>query len=1194
TRESHTFAVRQGRGMTRDHRGLLWIVTEGNGLTVFDPKRKACLTAQQIPAIEQLKNRNLKTIFVDHHDNKWVMAMTGEVYLIDPQGALATIDQMHGFGDQLNFRGSSTIRMTDDGSIWYANNDIIQQLIPHQGESQRYDLYKKHQSLPNVRCLLVDRDNNIWFGTSSSGVYMFPLHTLSQRFSTYSILSYPIKLSNPSVLSVLKINDNQLLAGTDWGGLNVLDLRRNSNTILTHNDKDPGSLPNNAVTALSRDSRGRIWVGTYAGGVAMMNPSTMRFTSVASSMTEAGNRTPFLYVTAIYEDKHQNLWVTTNGDGIYRKGANDTQFTSHLTADNHPPGKSLSTNNVLQIVEDAASELWIATYYGLNRYHVPSGRFEYYFANEKQAGSISHNWVLSLLIDKHEQLWVGTANGLNRFDRTTGKFTVYNTRDGLPGNIIQAMTLDSEGQIWISTNNGLARMNPRTHHITTWNKADGLTGDEFNPRSVHVTDDGLLMFGSTSGLNVFDARHLRSQDKAPAVVFTSLKAQFPNSPDKQTEHYHPTDDQPIEIAYNHANIEIRMTMFNYSRSEKIHYLSRIEGIDTTWTDRGNTPTISFAKLPYGRYTVMVKARLTPTMEGPVSRLHLHVMPPWWLTAKGGVLYVLIVLILLWLYTHFSRRANAVKNRLRMGELQQQQTEAVYRERLHFFSGVSHELKTPLSLILSSTRRIATLLGDNNDVNVLKRNAEKLQRRIEQLLVFHRMYDQKISINRQPNDLMAFVRLVMQEFEPDAVSLRIRLSLITYANRMQLCYDTDVIDKIVSNLLSNAFKFTPEGGEITVTVKAEKDPAHREDMLLVTIAVSDTGCGIASEDLPHVFDRLYTRGGLSNPKGTGIGLALSKELAQALGGHLMVESIPQRGSTFTLTFPAQEGKMEESDPSAPVHEIIFAPPWEDQKDITKPLEDHDKEHTLLIIDDNTDMRNNLRDLFLKDYNILTSNSGTQGVSMALDRQPDLIITDVMMPGMNGYELCKAIRENLATSHIPIIIVTALESDNSIITALEHAADDVITKPFNAAILELKVRNLVNRRLRADRHIHQDAVIDMEAITNNALDKRFMTKLIDLIEMNADNPRFGIPDLIREMGLSKSVFYRKVKSMTNRSVVELIHAVRLKKAARLLGTTEASVNDVALQSGFNDTGYFIKVFKEHYDSTPGEWRSLRSFR
>lgn len=1184
TTEANSIPIKKGRGMIADKNGLLYIVTEGNGLVVFNSETKQIdfMIGNQLPTLF------LKSIFIDREGRKWITTMNGGYFVVDEMDKLMPLVQYTPLDVNQN-NDNKAIAHASNGDIWIANSSSLTKIDFKSKESEVFNFLTEKSPFQMVRCVFADRSGNVWIGTGTNGVLLFTPSDFAQNFNTISTTSNSFKLSNPSVLSILKLGDEKLLVGTDWGGLNVFDLRKKTRIVLTHSELNKSkTLPNDAVTALFQDSYGVIWVGTYQGGLSKLNLNGYDFQRVIPLTTE-GNPLDVMHVTNIYEDKSLNLWVSTNGTGLFLFNRVTNTFKQYRNS-SIPRGMEVSTNNILQVLQDDRQHYWIGTYYGLNRLNIEDGSFDYYIADNKVKRSISHNWILCMSFDLNGNLWLGTANGLNRYNRESNDFKAYFENNGLPSNTINAIVPDKMGYLWISTNKGISRFDPKTEKFDNFTKSDGLTGAEFIGRASFVDEHGEFFFGSTTGLNSFFPAQLSVVAQPLAVVFTSISA-LSTSPsilpyvDKDIDR-----TRKIELDHSHTNMVIEFSTLIYSKTDQIKYFYQMEGIDTSWVSLGNMHSVTFPKLPSGSYMFHVKALLSNSLsDAKVSSLKIIIRPPYFLSVWAWLFYVLIFMVILYLYQQFLRRNALIKSKLHITEHEKIKAEELYHEKLSFFSNISHELKTPLTIIIGYTEKLEKERCDDLNLIILKRNTNKLQRRIEQLLDFQKVDSGGMNLNLQYNDIVGYLRLIMHEFSYEATLHNIEYTFVTNKKRLSLRFDPEIIDKIITNLLSNAFKFTPDGGVISLYLKIEEESV--EGVSKIKIAVEDNGVGILEEDLPFVFDRFFSKPGLSSHKGTGIGLALAYELAIKHDGQIMVERRSSGGTMFAFCFfvKSEEEMDIEVFPSfvefihkSSSHASLIAASLENTNEFDKLL-------TMLIVDDHADMRQYMGDIFEKEFNIIYATDGAMGLELAAKYQPDIIITDVMMPNIDGLEFCKRIKSSVALSHIPVVIVTAVFSESKKIEGLEFGADDYITKPFNSKFLELKVRNIMSRRERVAHYLKNAESISAEMLTSNLTDQLFMERLISLVEKNASDSDFGIQEIISKLGMSKSVFYRKVKSITNESVVDLIRAVRLKKAARLLVTTNLSVNEVAYQVGYSDAGYFIKVFKEYFETTPGEYKS-----
>lgn len=1189
--ETNSFAIKKGRSFTEDNNGILWISTEGNGLILFDRKSNTILTDTiKYPIITQISDPYLKSVFIDSIGSKWISSKSQGIYLANKENRLIQHYQETEENGYCSSNEGYAINKTTNGDIWYANSTEIKKISTRTNKIKSFPVTSSNELFKNIRCVYPDNFGNIWIGTSSNGVFLFLPTDFSNNITTISSNTKPFKLNNPSVLSIYRHFDN-LLVGTDWGGLNIFNLKTMKSTNLTHSASNPNSIGSDAVTTIFKDSKDQFWLGFYSGGLCKFNVNTFKSTNYKDDKSNPQSIS-FNDVVNIYEDKELNLWISTNGGGLNLYNQKTKTFKA-FKENKKTNGTAISTNNVLQVFEDSNGKIWIATYYGLNVINQDRNSFKYYFTDFSSPRSISHNWVYCIAEDLNSDIWIGTANGLNKYNKKTDDFTIYRMEQGLPGNVIFGIITDDKGYLWLSTNNGISCFNPKSEVIKNFNISDRSIVNEFNPRSFFKSKDGEIYFGGITGLCYFNPDSLIMYNENLRVSFTSIK--YLNKIDSKLEgelHFNANLNETRNLKLNHdqTNISIEFSAFNYFKPERVKYAYKMEGIDTNWVFIGTNRSLSFPKIEPGNYTLSVKAYTNNNWSKAMpSVITITVNPPLYLTLTAKLFYLIIVILTIYLYQRHRHANTLIKTRLMIAELEREKTEIIYNEKISFFSNISHELKTPLTIILGYAEKWSEKNEQDKNLIILKRNTKKLKQRIEQLLDFQKMDSGMMMLNVQKIDIIDFIRHIIKDFSYEALNNTIKFSYVSNKEFSNILFDTEKVEKIITNLLSNAFKFTPVGGEITVTLTINDNEKATKLGNEISIEIKDSGIGISKEDLPLIFDRFFSKPGFSSTKGTGIGLALTRELAKIHNGDIHAVSTLGIGSTFTFSFKAEVELEDIAYPKKSMSyiEIINEPSDIEPKENKKKNIQFSKEKTILIADDQEDIKQYIADIFQNDFNIITASDGKNALDLAIQHQPDIIITDILMPVMNGLEFCHKLKTNILISHIPIILVTALHSEQKHIEGLEYGADDYLDKPFNSRILELKVKNIIARTEHWGNIIKKDENIIAEKITTNPTDRKFMEKLIAFIEANAVKSDFGIQEIVEEMAMSKSVFYRKVKSITNQSIMELVRTVRLKQAANLLKTTNLTINEVAYEVGYSDAGYFIRTFKEYYNCTPGEF-------
>jgi signal transduction histidine kinase/DNA-binding response OmpR family regulator len=831
--------------------------------------------------------------------------------------------------------------------------------------------------------------------------------------------------------------------------------------------------------------------------------------------------------------------------------------------------------------------------------------FRSYRYNPNDSSSLSSNLINAIYEDSRHTLWIGTWAGLNRFNPLTGTFKAYRKEDGLADNVVYGIIEDEDGNFWVSTNQGISKFDPVHISFENYNTADGLQAQEFIRGSFLKSRSGELFFGGVNGFNSFFPKAILSNPNIPPVYVTNfwiynelMKPGAPNSPLKSNI----TETESIVLPYTQNEFTFEFAALNYSQAFKNRYSYYLEGYDKAWHDAGSQRRASYAKVPPGVYTFRVKASNNDGIWNESgTALKIIVRPPWWKTSWAYCAYtILAVALFLWYRQNLINRER-LKNDLKLEHLELTKMQEMDKLKSTFFTNISHEFRTPLTLILSPIKDM--LAGDfKGDVKkqyqMVIRNGERLLRLINQLLDLSKLGAGSMKLKVVRLDIIQFLKPIVSAFESYAERSHIKFLFEYPVAPLWVYIDPDKFEKIITNLLSNAFKFTREG-EIKLSVKivSEPDSPKLDVNEFLEIAVTDSGAGIPQEFLSSIFDHFYQVAHHSNSEGTGIGLSLTKELVELHKGKITVVSTQGKGSTFSVQLLLgkdhfKESEIDESD----------GPIFEHQKfvagiDLSRPLtttedqEGHETLPKLLIVEDNQDMRSYIAQSLQSHFSIVEAKDGKEGIKKGLEVIPDLIISDVMMPEMDGVALCKAFKTNIYTSHIPLILLTAKADLESRIEGLETGADEYLSKPFNSVELQIRARNLIRSReiLRERYTASKKLILEPKEISITSLDEKFLKNIIQVIEENMSDSSFRVETLAKQLEMDQMAMYRKIKALTGQTAVEFLRTLRLKRAAQLLRQQKLTVSEVTYLVGFNDLQYFRTCFRKLFGVSPSEYMS-----
>jgi signal transduction histidine kinase/DNA-binding NarL/FixJ family response regulator len=928
------------------------------------------------------------------------------------------------------------------------------------------------------------------------------------------------------------------------------------------------------------------------------------------------DRKPYKEIVTLLEDRRGNLWIGTIGAGLVRLDPSRRNFTSyrHDPDDPHSLGKDL----VHAIHEGRDGKLWVGTWGGgLNCLDPATGRFSRYRHQPGNPRSLSDDQVVSVLEDHTGQVWVGTyMGGLNRFDPKRGTFTTYLHKDGLPNNSVYAIREDGRHNLWLATSYGLSRFDPARQTFHNYDMREGLQDNEFHAVSCR-NERGELFFGGVRGFNAFHPDSVKVRETAPPVVLTDLQLFNDPVPVRRpgADPTAPALDQAlsrtkrITLPYHAHVVTLRYAALDYVLPGRHQYLYQLSGVDPGWTRAGTRRSVTYANLEPGAYTFRVKLAGT---DGPATTLHLTITPPWWRTAWAYALYVVGAAALAYGLVKYLLDRERLRNLVELKKLESEKLQEINALKTTFFTNVSHEFRTPLTLILGPLEdKLAATPPDHADTRTFRtmhRNANRLLQLVNQLLDVSKLEAGGMHLEVGRGDLLAYLDTLVHSFGSLAHGRGIGLAYAAPRGPGWAYFDRDKVEKILSNLLSNAFKFTPRGGSVRVTVQwldaagqPIAEPAAGPEAAFVRIAVADTGVGIPREQLPHIFDRFYQVDGSHTRlySGTGIGLALTRELVTVYQGELAVESEPGVGATFTVRLPLTlEGLPPEvtllgEQPPAPATVPVAvaaegapAAPAEPAEEPAAPFP------LLLLVEDHEEVRQYVRESLGREYRITECPDGEEGFRQAVRTVPDLVISDVMMPGLDGLELCRRLKNEPATSHIPVILLTGRADTDSRLDGLSTGADDYLTKPFHVSELRLRVKNLLDNRLKWQERVRQRQSFDPGDAPLSPPDEAFLQRAYAVVARHFADPDFRSETFEDEMAMGKMQLYRKLKALTGQSPNEFVRVYRLRHAADRLDAKAGTVAEIAYAAGFNNLSYFSKCFREQYGVSPSEYAAKGS--
>lgn len=1090
----------------------------------------------------------------------------------------------------------SDVKQDDKGLLWIGTDHGGINIVNKKDFSVVHifhdDQDDKSLAQNSVSSMYRDDEGIIWIGTFKHGV----------NYYHENIIRFPLVRHVPLDTKGLPYNDlnrfvedekGNLWIGTNGGGLLYYDRHAQTFKQYKHDPRNPESLSADVIVSLCIDHEKKLWIGTYYGGLDSFDGK--KFTHYRHRADQPGSLSG-QSAWEIFEDSHGNLWVGTLNEGLNLFDRNTRTFTHYRTGE----ANSIQSNYVAVLLEDREGNLWIGTSEGVDVLLRETHRFVHYAPQANDPASLSNKGILDIKEDSKGRIWIATHAGLNLFNKQTKNFRVFKESDGLPHGTIVAILEDNNGNLWLSTPNGLSNMildyNVVNVKFRNYDEADGLQGRQFNENAAYKTSRGELIFGGANGFNIFKPEQLGLNLNVPQVVLSDFQllnrsVAIGEEIDGRvilTKAISETTQTVLPPSNNSFSIEF--SALNYFHPEKNEYKYKLEGFNNDWlTVDGNSRKVTFTNLDPGEYVFRVKAANNDGFwneEG--TSLHITILSPFWKTRTAYFLYALAGLGVLLASRKFVQQREQMKFAIRQERQEALRMHELDMMKIKFFTNVSHEFRTPLTLILTPLEKMIRQSKDGDQQNqfqLIQRNAKRLLNLVNQLLDFRKLEVEEIRYNPSEGDIISFIRETVFSFSDLSEKENIKLDFYASVSSLETLFDQDKLEKILFNLLSNAFKFTPEQGKVTVNVSVLAGGSEK----VLRIEVKDTGIGIPEDKKEKVFERFFQNElprSMVN-QGSGIGLSITKEFVKIHGGTITVESEVGKGSTFTVSIPIQEVLNIPANGSGA--ETILSTATEDG--VWNNADAGSKKAMLLLVEDNEDFRFYLKDNLKSEYQIVEAKNGVEGWKLALGILPDLIVTDVMMPEMNGIEFCRKIKADQRTSHIPVILLTARSSEEQKLEGFETGADEYITKPFNFEILVSRMKNLIEQRKKYHNAFQTRLEVKASDLNITSLDEKFIQNAVKFVEQNVTDADFSVDDLSRELGISRAYIYKKIPSLTGKSPLEFIKTIRLQQAAQLLEKSQLTVAEISYKVGFNNPKYFARCFKEVYGILPSMYASQK---
>lgn len=1161
-----------------DSKGSLYMGHVWSGLSILSLKDKKIKNFRYDPNNkESLPGDEVRVIFIDKNENIWIGTNNG-LALFNREKESFTVFKH----DPLNSNSLSsnyvfTINQLSDGRLWIGTENggvsildfqqnmfLSPQHIPFTNITHNDD--GKGLSNQTVRSIHQDSFDNIWLATYGGGVNFINSHP--PYFSTWTYSPIPKlknSLNNKTAWGICADGQDHLWIGTDGGGINLFANGERTTII----EKGGNSITDNAILAAVKDSENNLWFGTFNGGVNIYNTEQKRFSKLQLDDKSTDIR-------CFYEDDNKDMWIGSN-NGIYVYNM-ITKKSAGYSREN----SELPNNLVRAICKDNKDRLWIG-FFG-EGLAILDKNMKMVKTFKTDSGFPS-NTVDHIHKDKKGRIWVATGEGLVCFESPDeeDKYTVHDNNSGLVNSHIRAITEDKQGNIWISTNGGISRFITGQNRFFNYNQHDGIPLGDFMSGSVTKNSKGMIFFGSQNGVCYFDPEMVPMNINLPPTIITEFKFYNNQISSSNNEISIPLVKNDIKLNYNQNTFNVSFNVLDYSLDHLVDYTYMLKGLEDVWYNTQGENSITFRNVPPGSYELLIKSKIkNQEWSEEITSLKIVIDPPLWQTWWAKTFYTAAVLLIVFFGFLFYKRKLDLENSLTLEKRNHSQEQELNNERLRFFTNVAHELRTPLTLILGPLEDLhsdpSLAEKHTSKISVIHRSATRLLSLINQILEFRKTETQNKKLCVHKSDLAQLIQEVGLKYKELNLNKRISFDIIIDTEKVNLYFDPDIITTILDNLLSNAFKYTRKGN---ITLKLRE--TQNKGVNYTEIEIADTGIGIPTESLPKIFDRYYQAERDMLVSGTGIGLALVQNLVSIHQGYIDVDSKQGEGTVFRFGILSDNTYPNALHADSESNHIV------EEVEGNENQETKDSKQIILVIEDNEDIREYISSSLSGQYKIYTAENGKKGLEAAFTRIPDIIISDIMMPEMDGFELSRNLKEDVRTSHIPIILLTAKDTIQDRTEGYDIGIESYITKPFSANLLQSRITNLLESRKKIAELVNKNTVNKNAIIIDSLskLDNEFIEKITSIIEQNLDSDKIDVAFIADKMNMSHSTLYRKVKALAGMTANEFIRKIRIKNAEQLLLTGKYTISEISYMVGINSITYFRQCFKDEYGLAPSEY-------
>lgn len=1158
-------------GIYKDKDNIIWASVDNTQHQIYRFDRESRQFIPGFPDMPFNEQKELRaySMLEDTFGTLWFGTWTNGLIAVDKHKG--TITERHLYTpDKERILHIHQLTEYDAGTILIGSNGGLTSFKLSPVNGNRVEQHFREPKLSNrfVYPIYKDSEGSLWIGTYYGGInYASPNRNY---FTGYIHSRFENSVTGNVVSSFCEDPSGNIWIGTEDGGLNEMDVKTGEFRAYSYKD-ETNSLSFDNVHALLIDND-QLWVGTYTGGLNIMDLRTRKIKHYVSDNRDE-NSLDANNIYSIYRDSLANIWIgTSSGINLYNRQSNNFTRVRHL-------------NEIVMDILQVGNHIWFATINrGLQKFDLESGRWtEYLFESDNEKSLISND-VICLGIDEKQQLWIGTNHGLCRYNSEKDIFI--DEKVEFQSNYICKIFAE-DGDLWITTLKGLISYTPPTRQYRQFTKSDGLLSDLFTPNSGFKSSSGKIYLGTPNGFNTFYPKQISKNSRMPLIAITEF--QLFNEPlninDFTAENKQ--NQSVLTLAHNKNSFSFEFTALSFFAPEKNRYMFTLEGFDKGWNNAGKERKATYTNIPPGDYVFRIKASNNDGVwnnEG--YALPIIIRPPLWWNKWSITFYILLIISGILYLFHFLREKDKRKNEEKIAKIRSEQEKEAYLSKIEFFTNVAHEIRTPVSLIIAPLEQVIETSGTMPDpitenLNIMRSNSQRLLTLVNQLLDFSKIEKGGIQTSLSSQNIHLLLSKNYQQFKPFIENKQILFEYICDDTNFETMIDAENLTKVVSNLLSNASKYTTD--YILLKLNTHHSPDYYR------ISVKDNGAGVSEPEIKNIFKPFYQVTGQYN-SGTGIGLYLVKSIVDALDGKIELKNKPGKSFAISIILPKinkQQTPYSPGEYSTITHLNSVTEISINNTETGYSDADTKEKPSLLIVEDDKDMQAFLHKQFQSDYLVHTANDGKEGISVLENHPVDIIVTDRMMPNMDGVEFCKEVRRNFLWSHIPVIMLTAKTNVGSKIEAFEMGADAYLDKPFHISYLSTRIRNLLESRRLLFQKFSQTPYAALKSIAGNKTDEEFLVKLNEIIEENIENSDFAVDDLAKEVGISSSGLFAKIKQISGVTPNKLIQSMRLKKAAELLSEQRYRVNEVCYKVGFNNPSYFAKCFQKQFGKLPKDF-------